>query len=53
MNICNHRSKVKTYIKDNDIIFQFRSPKTRTHKIHINNALSKAFKKCVFGNLFF
>lgn len=33
--------KLKLTSKDNDIIFQFQSPKMKTHKIHIKNALSK------------
>jgi hypothetical protein len=36
-----------TLIKDD--FFQFGSPKKKTHKVHMNNAPSKNFKKCVLG----
>jgi hypothetical protein len=32
-----------------DVIFQFESPKKITHKVHMNNALSKTFLKYAFG----
>ncbi len=31
------------------VIFKFKSPKRKTHKIHMNNDPCKAFKKYVFG----
>jgi len=40
---------VKTCINVIDVIFKFGSPKRKTHKVHMNNSPSKAFKKYAFG----
>ncbi len=34
---------------ESNVIFQFGSPKKTTHKVHMNNAPSKTFKKYAFG----
>jgi hypothetical protein len=35
-----------------NVIFQFGSPKRKTHKVHKNNAPSKTFEKYAFGTIF-
>jgi hypothetical protein len=32
-----------------NVIFKFESPKRKTHKVHMNNAVCKALKEYAFG----
>jgi hypothetical protein len=43
------KSMWKLVFNVSNVIFQFGSPKTKTHKDHMNNDPCKAFKKYVFG----
>jgi hypothetical protein len=42
-----HKATILTLTKV-DVIFQFGSSKRTTHKVHMNNALSKTFKNIYF-----